>query len=56
MYNNFTLLHVPSKKGAAKSQLPILGWYRTMKFNDYCWRAMRSIFVTVLHFQKELTS
>ena len=32
MCDSYTLLHDPSKNGAAKSQIPIRGTYRTMKF------------------------
>ena len=32
MCDSYTLLHDPSKTGAVKSQIPMRGFYKTVKF------------------------
>ncbi len=45
MCDSCTLLHDPSKNGAAKSQIPMRGPIETVKnSNEHCWRALGSIF------------
>ncbi len=52
MRDNYTLLHDPSKHGAAKSQIPMRVTYRTVKFKrllleGWLWGAY---LMTVVHF------
>ena len=44
MRDSYTLLNDPSKNGAAKSQIPIRVWYRTVKFKRLLLEGSGSIF------------
>ena len=57
MCDSFTLLHVPSKNGAAKTQLPMMGLVPNNEIPTTTAGGLWGAYLmTVVHFYKELAS